>query len=178
MLMVPIGWEMFKCFPGFQNNCLKHEYNATYRNNKSAPIPADTRPEVERFLRRIGYRLVLRELSHDAKASPGSPIRVVAVWENVGVAPPYRDDRIAVSLRDGKGGSRAIVTGRSIRGLGPGRAEFVEDIPLPEDLEPGPRELAIGIVDPGTRSPSVRPAIAGREADGWYSLSRIEVRGR
>ena len=42
--------------------------HGSYINNKSAPLPAgeNIRPEVERFLRRLGYRLVLKELKHPA----------------------------------------------------------------------------------------------------------------
>ena len=40
-------------------------------NNKSAPLPAgdEVRPEIERFLRRLGYRLVLKEMKHPSQAS-------------------------------------------------------------------------------------------------------------
>ncbi|OHB65834.1 MAG: hypothetical protein A2Y76_07855, partial [Planctomycetes bacterium RBG_13_60_9] len=39
-------------------------------NNKSAPLPEgpNVRPEIERFLRRLGYRFVLKELTHPRQA--------------------------------------------------------------------------------------------------------------
>ena len=45
--------------------------HASYVNNKSAPIPDGTRPEIERLLRRLGYRLVIRSVEHAASASAG-----------------------------------------------------------------------------------------------------------
>jgi hypothetical protein len=40
----------------------------------------------------------------------------------------------------------------------------------------GECDFAIGLVDAGTQKPAVRLAIAGRDQDGWYPLSRIEIR--
>ena len=46
--------------------------HASYINNKSSPLPTrdDVRPELERFLRRLGYRLVLKELRHVSSTGP------------------------------------------------------------------------------------------------------------
>jgi hypothetical protein len=46
--------------------------HGSYLNNKSAPLPIsdEVRPEIERFLRRLGYRLVLRELKHPGRPGP------------------------------------------------------------------------------------------------------------
>jgi hypothetical protein len=47
--------------------------HGSFINNKSAPLPEgeNIRPEVERFLRRLGYRLVLKELSHPSDSAAG-----------------------------------------------------------------------------------------------------------
>ena len=49
--------------------------HASYINNKSAPLPQgpEVRPELERFLRRLGYRLVLKQLRHPASVKAGEP---------------------------------------------------------------------------------------------------------
>ena len=41
-------------------------------NNKSAPLPESARPEIERSLRKLGYRLVLRSLRHPASVAPAT----------------------------------------------------------------------------------------------------------
>ena len=58
-------------------------------NNKSAPLPQGehVREEVERFLRRLGYRLVLKELKHPSEARPGGNLQLAMKWQNVGPAP-------------------------------------------------------------------------------------------
>ena len=45
--------------------------HASYINNKSAPLPEETRPEVERLLRKLGYRLVIESIEHDSGIAPG-----------------------------------------------------------------------------------------------------------
>lgn len=158
------------------------ELHASYLNNKSAPIPAGTRDEIERFLRRIGYRLVLRQLQHARRTRARSNLAVSMQWENAGVAPPYRDYVLAFRLKREeqaeKGQAPSMVTTRtSIKGWQPGRFEVSATLRLPGDLEPGRYELALGLVDPSTGKPSVRLAIVGRAGDGWYPLSHIEVAG-
>jgi hypothetical protein len=153
------------------------KYHASYLNNKSAPIPEGTRPEIERFLRKIGYRLVLRRLTHPARAQPGATISLAMTWENAGVAPPYHDYVLAVRLKR-QADSSVLDTKASIRGWLPGTTERTESLKLSSRLTPGRYELALAVVDPARKIPAVRLAIAGRREDGWYPLSHIEVRNR
>src|SRR5581483_4393625 len=150
--------------------------HASFVNNKSAPIPEGTRPEVERFLRRLGYRLVLKQLDHDSTAAPGGRLAVTGAWDNAGVAPPYGDYRIAVRLIPVGGGAAVTLPGTtSIRGWLPGARGSRDVFPLPKGMRPGAYRLAVGIVDPASHHPAVRLAVAGRAPDGWYPLSRLEI---
>jgi len=167
------GWDIHYIF----EYALK--YHVSYFNNKSAPIPEGTRNEIEFFLRRIGYRLVLRELEHYKTVSSGSPLLIRMVWENVGVAPPYRDYLIAFRLKDLERGKEFLLTTQnSVKGWLPGKIEVTTWLKLPEHLEPGLYELAVGIVDPITKKPVIHLAIAGRDKNGWYPLSRVEVKAK
>ncbi|MCC6445429.1 MAG: DUF4832 domain-containing protein [Armatimonadetes bacterium] len=150
------------------------DYHASYMNNKSAPVPEGGRPDVERFLKKLGYRLVLRSLEHPDRAAPGNLLPLKMVWENVGVAPPYRDWRLAIRLASA---SRVWVkmTDISIRGWLPESRTLTAAIRLPATLRPGRYDLALAVVDPRTKAPAVRLAVAGRGPDGWYPLSRLEV---
>lgn len=69
-------------------------------NNKSAPLPpgVQVREEIERFLRRLGYRLVLNELRHSRQAKSGEMFKLAMKWQNVGSAPCYRPYRVAYRL--------------------------------------------------------------------------------
>jgi hypothetical protein len=150
-------------------------FHASHMNNKSAPIPEELRDEVARFLRRLGYRLVLRKLEHPRSVAAGGRVTLALAWENAGVAPPYRDDRLAFRFTDAAGKTLGTIVGKaSIRGWLPGEKAVQEEIDAPS--VPGTYGLSVAVVDPASKEPAVRLAIAGRSEDGWYPLSRIEVR--
>jgi hypothetical protein len=166
-------------------------------NGKSAVIPDDEvfHDELRRFLRRLGYRLVLEELAHPAAGRAGAPFDMSMKWRNVGSAPCYRPYRLAYRLT-GRDGYRRVVVGRvtvdewlpgsvalfadgfldSAPDLPPGPlCDVTESVQLPDDLPEGECELAIGVVGEGGEVPVVQLGINGRAADGWYPLSRFRV---
>jgi len=167
-------------------------------NNKSAPLPQgeNVRSEIERFLRRLGYRLVLRELKHPIEAKPGSTIELGMKWQNVGSAPCYHPYRLVYRLAREGDGESVLAVGKitvnrwlpgSIRlfdeeffkapkDLPPGDVVDVADrITLPKDMASGVYVLSLAVVGQQTTTPVVRLGIKGREKDGWYPLSRIQV---
>lgn len=151
------------------------ELHASYLNNKSAPLPAgdEARAEVERFLRRLGYRLVLRRLEHPATVAAGRTVRFESTWDNVGVAPPYRDWRLAVRIERDQ--QRGYAAGESVNGWLPGEHQAGIDLAVPAEATPGRYTVAVAVVAPGTWEPAVRLAIDGRGDDGWYAVSSLEV---
>jgi len=164
------GWDIHYIFDYALN------YHVSYLNNKSAAIPKGTRDEVERFLRKIGYRLVLRHLEHHRTSPPGSSLPLSMIWENVGVAPPYRDYLLAFRLTHVESKKPLVfVSDTSIKGWLPGQIETTESLELPEGLKTGPYELAVAVIDPVTRRPAICLAIAGRAEDGGYPVSRVVV---
>jgi hypothetical protein len=163
------GWDVCHIFQ------YALDYHGSYVNNKSAPIPKGTRDSVEGLLRKLGYRLVLRMLEHPQRAAVGSALAVRTEWENVGVAPPYHDYRLAFRLSGDGGEAFRVVTAESIKGWLPGSRTLEQRINLPADLAPGRYTLSLGVVDPRTGEPGVRLAIEGRDAQGWYPLSGIEI---
>jgi hypothetical protein len=171
--------------------------HGSYINNKSAPLPEgeNVRYEIERFLRRLGYRLVLRELKHPRRVKAGEPLEIEMRWQNVGSAPCYKPYRVAYRLT-GEGGYAKVLVGRvTVEKWMPGTvATFTEefmreppDLPLGDVVEVGDRvvlaeetrtgrfRLAVGIVGENSSDPAVRLAVKGRDADGWYPLSEIEI---
>jgi hypothetical protein len=166
-------------------------------NNKSAPLPGgeDVQFEVERFLRRLGYRLVLKELSHPPTARPGARMQLVMKWQNVGSAPCYRPYRVAYRLSNEQGNERPLVGNLAVNkwlpgsidlfteeffkqpaDLPPGDVHDVADtISLPEDLSPGSYTLSVAVVGEADIKPVVQLGIKGRSEDGWYPLSRLTI---
>lgn len=164
-------------------------------NGKSGKWPDDPafRAETERFLKRLGYRIVLREVVHPAQAD-GS-FDVSTKWQNVGSAPCYRPYRVAYRLSGGAGVEVVLPGKATVNAWLPGSVELfdeaffkeVPDLPpgplcdvverlvLPDGLPDGTYTLSLALVDERSR-PAVRLAIHGRGADGWYALSKIEIK--
>jgi hypothetical protein len=165
------GWDVRKIFD------FALDTHASYLNNKSAPLPEGVRPEVERFLRKLGYRLVLRKLSHPAEVAAGGQLELTTTWSNVGVAPPYRDYRVAVRLTDAKGAQHVLPTEQSVKGFLPGDRDLPLLVELPKTLAVGQYAVAVGLLPPGGGDkPAIKLAIEGRDADGWYPVSSLAVK--
>jgi len=168
--------------------------HASVINNKSAPLPQrnDVRPEIERFLRRLGYRLVLKELKHPAQVQAGGKLELSMKWQNVGSAPcskPYRMAyRLSNESRFAKTFVGSVTVNRWLPGsidlftpeffkmptdLPPGEIVAVADSIMLADIPAGQYTLSLGIVD--DKTPILRLGIKGRGEDGWYPLSKIQV---
>ncbi len=149
-------------------------WHASSLNAKSRSIPDDALPHLDAFLKRCGYRFVLRELRVPRRIARGGTLPLRMTFENTGVAPPYKDYVLAVRLSRG-GRSFVLDTGAKLTAWLPGTHDVEARLTLPADLAPGENELALGILDPHRRDPKVKLANAGRGADGWYPLGRVAV---
>jgi hypothetical protein len=167
-------------------------------SGKSAPLPADKnfRQELRNFLRRLGYRLVLSELSHPAQLKPGAKtLAITTKWRNVGSAPCYRPYRVAYRLTGPDGRHTVAAGGATVNTWLPGSVtlfdeafqkeppdlppgsshDVVDQITLPDDMPEGEYALAVAIVGEASNKPVVRLAIEGLQSDGWYPLSTLNV---
>jgi len=171
--------------------------HGSYFNGKSAKLPDDEpfREELGRFLRRLGYRLVIKELSHPARVTAGGCLTISTKWQNTGSAPCYQPYVIACRISNRSGWTKTFVSQTAVNRWLPGSVRLFtdgffkepEDLPpgevhqveetlrLPEDTPAGEYDLSIGIVEAGNPTPVVRLGIAGRAEDGWYHLSRLKV---
>jgi hypothetical protein len=143
-------------------------------NAKSSPVPAEWRALVDEWLGRMGYRFVLRRFTYPARVRPHGALPFTSWWENKGVAPCYRDFRLALRLV-GPQRSQVLLTDADVRGWLPGDSLYDDRVFVPADLPEGDYQLQVGLVDRDTRQPRVRLAIEGRADDGWYPMGRIVV---
>ena len=177
------------------NYALAH--HASLLCNRSAPLPQGeaVRAEITRFLRRLGYRFVLRELEHPAVGFAGGPFELSMKWQNIGSAPCYKPYHVAYRLVGPDGHSRVFVSGVTVRQWLPGFvplvteplhedtwdlpagevAEVKEAITLPADLPAGSYRLSVAVVSGEPPAPVLRLGIQGRDADGWYPLSGVDI---
>ncbi len=143
-------------------------------NAKSSPVPEKWQPQVNRWLKRMGYRFVLRKWTHSNRVRPGGTLNITSWWENKGVAPCYRFFPLAIRLTHGEH-SVILITDADIRRWLPGDNLFDCRVRIPSDLPEGPYDLEIGLVDPENKQPKIRLAIEGRTENGWYPMDTVQV---
>ena len=166
-------------------------------SGKSGRLPDDEhfRGELTRFLRRLGYRLVLKELQHPKQAKAGETLDIDMKWQNTGSAPCYRPYRLAHRLSNDEGYEKVFVGEVTVDRWLPGSVElFTEkffkqpaDLPpgdlhdvadaftLPTGIPAGEYSLSVGVVGLETMQPVVQLGIKGRDGDGWYPVSKLQV---
>jgi Domain of unknown function (DUF4832)/Concanavalin A-like lectin/glucanases superfamily len=127
-----------------------------------------------------GYRLSLDSLTLPETVAPEQDVVLVARWENVGVAPPYRAWQVLVQLRDV--GSGAVVwqdrSGIDLRTLLPTGGTPVmqrDTFKLPSTVPSGTYGLALQIVEASGYGAPLQLAIAGRQPDGSYPIGQVTV---
>jgi hypothetical protein len=143
-------------------------------NAKSSPVPVEWRAQVDRWLKRMGYRYVLRKFTYPVKAKPGRELSFTSWWENKGVAPCYKSFRLALQL-SGPEGNILLPTQAKLRSWLPGDNLYNSDVVIPGDVRPGLYGLSIGVLDEQIDVPTVKLAIQGRQTDGWYPMGEITV---
>lgn len=143
-------------------------------NAKSSAVPEEWKPHVDRWLKKMGYRFVLRKFTAPATVPPDGKLAFTTWWENKGVAPIYKDFALALRL-SGQNRSDVFITGADIRQWLPGDNIYDSAIFVPAGMAEGEYQLSIGIVDRNTHQPGVKLAIAGVDEQGWYPLTKIRV---
>jgi hypothetical protein len=143
-------------------------------NAKSSAVPAEWRPQVERWLKRMGYRFVLRKFTYPAAVRARASLAFTSWWENKGVAPCYRRFRLAFRLKNSQR-TEVLLTGADITTWLPGDNLFDNAVTVPANLPGGEYDLDLALLDPRALEPRVRLAIAGRDSEGWYKLGAITV---
>jgi hypothetical protein len=141
-------------------------------NAKSSPVPDAWWPQVNRWLKKMGYRFVLRKFTYPSRVKPGGKLTFTSWWENKGVAPCYRPFRLALRLKSTQN-EMTLVTDANVRSWLPGDNLYDDAVAIPGSAVPGRYDLQIGILDAQADSPAVKLAIEGRQPDGWYGLGEI-----
>jgi len=151
-------------------------WHASLAHNKSDFIPEKYKSEVERLVMKLGFRLVLKKINFEQKIDPGSKLVVILDWENLGIAPPYRDFRVAFRLRGSMDQIHGMyISEQSIKGWLPGAFSVNIDYPLPGDLSEEEYFLELGLVFHNAPDRLVPIANEGKTDDGWYVVGNIKI---
>jgi len=144
-------------------------------NAKSSGVPPEWLPEINRWLKKMGYRFALRRFSYPDFVRPRGKLAFRTWWENKGVAPIYRKFTLALRLK-GEKHSEVFYLDEDIRKWLPGDIVYDDAIFLSHDFLEGEYKIAIAMLDPHTLKPKIQLAIEGRATDGWYPLGKVSVR--
>lgn len=143
-------------------------------NPKSSPIPEAWRPNVDRWLKKMGYRLTLRRMTYPVAVSRGGRMQFTTWWENQGCAPCYKPFRFALRLVSGDV-ARVFPFDVDLKKWLPGDSIFDSYIRIPEDLPAGQYRIDAGIIGEKDEDPKVKLAIEELQPDGWYRIGIIDV---
>jgi hypothetical protein len=144
-------------------------------NAKSSGVPDDWRPYIDRWLKKMGYRFVLRSFSYPEYAARGEKVMIKSWWDNRGVAPVYKKYLLALQLKNEQT-SQVFITDADINSWFPGDNLYDDGIFIPREIPAGKYDLQIAIVDNQSHLPKVRLAIKGMNPEGWYPLGKIDIR--
>ena len=149
-------------------------WHVTSVNVKSSAIPKEWKRQFDNFQKKMGYRFLLRRFEYPRTARPGEMMSIQSWWLNAGVAPVYRDYRLALRLKSDRD-TAVIKTDAQLRKWLPGDAVWDGTVYVPIDLPAANYQIAVGILDPGLGKPAIQLAIEGRDPEGWYPVGQVEV---
>lgn len=144
-------------------------------NAKSSPVPEEWQPLVDEWLKKMGYRFVLRRLTYPSVVRPYDPIDFTTWWENKGVAPVYKEYKLAFRLVNKKI-THVMISDADIKKWFPGDIVYDDRLFLPGEFPEGEYDFQIAIVAPDSHKPKIKLAIEGIRDDGWYQLGKITVK--
>jgi uncharacterized protein DUF4832/glycosyl hydrolase family 42 (putative beta-galactosidase) len=165
---------------GYKEKQVKYIFDQTLKwhissfNAKSSPVPPEWEPLVNDWLKKMGYRFVLRKFSCPQVTKRNSKLPFETWWENKGVTPCYKQFKLALRLKNDKD-SVIFLTGANIREWLPGDNIYDNSVFIPKNFVAGAYDVQIAIVDPLTHKPRVQLAIEGKDEEGWYYLGKIEI---
>ena len=132
-------------------------------------------PMVNDWLKKMGYRFVLRKIAYPSTVAPHDKLAFETWWENKGVAPAYREFSLALRLKGAKR-TEVLLTDADVRDWLPGDIIYDSAVYVPLDMPEGDYQLGIALLDPRTREPIIKLAIEGIGGDGWYDLGKLVVK--
>ncbi|MBK8504600.1 MAG: DUF4832 domain-containing protein [Saprospiraceae bacterium] len=170
---------------GYQSEDVRYIFDQSLKwhissfNAKSSPVPLEWQSLVDDWLKKMGYRFVLRRFSYPESVKRNGKLPFETWWENKGVAPCYVKYPLAVRLRNPYH-TTTLLTHADITTWLPGDNIYDDAVFVPADLPPGDYELEIALVSLPDRfnllpHPEVKLAIADMKADGWYIMGKIVV---
>ncbi len=143
-------------------------------NNKGMTVPEPWKKNVERWLRKMGYRFELRKLEYGSRVSRGMSLELRGLWANTGVAPCYKPYLVTVRLRSASQ-CYTYHSKTDIRYWLPDMdILWEEEFKIEESVLPGEYTLELGIETGIEGVGNLKLAIAG-EKNGYYPMGTLII---
>ncbi len=143
-------------------------------NNKGMTVPEPWKKNVERWLRKMGYRFELRKLEYGSRVSRGMSLELRGLWANTGVAPCYKPYLVTVRLRSASQ-CYTYHSKTDIRYWLPDMdILWEEEFKIEESVLPGEYTLELGIETGIEGVGNLKLAIAG-EKNGHYPMGTLII---
>ncbi len=143
-------------------------------NAKSSPVPKQWKDKVDEWLKKMGYRFVIRRFECPKKVNPNGELKISLWLENKGVAPCYSNYPLAMRLKNGKD-ELIYNLDVDIRTWLPGDIIYDDTFIIPANIQKGSYTIDVAILDTHTNKPIIKLANEGIGEDGWYSITSIEI---
>ncbi len=140
------------------------------------PINEEHSRNLDKLYKKLGYRFVLKEVTHEKEIKKGETLQLTINVENKGVAPFYFDWPLFLYLMD----SNDNVLFKQnlnidIRKWFPGTHTIINQVIIPEGLPSGTYDVKLAIHDPIKDKPGVMFANTNRDFEGRYLVSRLKI---
>ncbi|WP_018753109.1 DUF4832 domain-containing protein [Paenibacillus sanguinis] len=130
---------------------------------------------IDTLKKRMGYHLVVKQVTHNASAASDSPLSVSLSIENKGLQHFPFNWPVELQIRSGSTVVARAVTDIQLKDWKTGAYSHTDSITIPSNLPAGTYTVALAILDPATNTPAVDFANTGRTADGAFPVSTINV---
>lgn len=140
------------------------------------PVSEEHRNNLDKLYKKLGYRFVLQEVSHEEEINKGDTLKITIELENKGVAPFYFEWPLVFYLIDSEENvALQQDLNLDIRNWLPGTHAVSFNIFIPSDISPNIYEIKLAIHDPVKNAPGVMFANTGQDEEGRYLVSRLKI---
>lgn len=151
------------------------KYHCSLFMPKYSLIPEVYKDKLMKFIRRMGYRYVLRYFKFNSLVKKDRNFTFDMWIENVGVAPIYRD-LYTPALRLSQGNTKQIIQiNRDMRQWLPGDSWIKHTIKVPAAFKRGKVNIEVALVRKDSSVPAIRFAIKGTTPDGWHPVDALQL---
>jgi hypothetical protein len=161
------GWDYTSSFQWAWQQAHASELNIKGRFQPTGGM----KTAMEAMMLKIGYRYVLRSISHYVTGNAGTNVTINTVWENVGCAPNYLPFTVMYRFVGASSGLVYKYSSTSqAKWLPGGTVSYAHSVPLPTWLAAETYDIYAGIGDQTQIYPTIQQANNGDDGRFWYSL--------